>query len=262
MKQKNILIRIEYDGNGFSGWQIQPDRRTVQGTLEDVLSRVCGEEIHINGTSRTDAGVHAYGQCASFSGTFGIPTDRIPIAANHLFPDIKITSAEEKDSEFHARFSAVGKTYLYRISVSDTPDIFMRNYRYQLKDALDAGKMIEVAKALEGTHDFSAFHSSGSNEPETAVRTIHRIDMIEYADRDTKGMPTVEYEIRVTGDGFLYHMVRIIVGTLTEAGVGEFSVEKAKEALLSGKRACAGHTAPASGLWLEKIYFDEIEVSS
>ena len=255
---KNHLIIIEYDGSEFHGWQIQPNARTVQGELESVLSVVCNEKVSLNGTSRTDAGVHAFGQAASFMGDFGIPSDRISIAANNLLKDVKIVSVEEKPLDFHARFDSKGKTYLYRIEVSEKPDIFLRNYRYQLIEPPDTSNIIEAATFLTGTHDYAAFKAAGGNEPATTIRTITAIDVKQFDASDTMGRPKKELEIRVTGDGFLYNMVRIIVGTLVEVGYGKILPNEIEKILLSGKREDAGHTAPASGLYLEKIYWDDL----
>jgi tRNA pseudouridine38-40 synthase len=285
-----VLIEIEYDGSGFSGWQIQPEARTVQGELMRALSIVCGEEIRLNGTSRTDAGVHAYCQAATFTGEFGIPAERIPLAANNLMNDVKILSARDMPHGFHARFDARGKTYLYRISVTEPdilPDIFLRNYRWQLtadragsyiagstgsesarysdssvsvSDApLDTEKMREAAQALIGTHDFSSFRSAGSNPDVDPVKTLSDITIDEFIGADTRMRPQTEYEIRVTGSGFLYNMVRIIVGTLAEVGLGKRPPESVAETLAAKDRPSAGPTAPASGLWLEKVHFEEID---
>ncbi|MDR1953597.1 MAG: tRNA pseudouridine(38-40) synthase TruA [Clostridiales Family XIII bacterium] len=248
---RNVLIEIEYDGSGFHGWQIQPEARTVQGDLENALTKVCGERIRINGTSRTDAGVHAYGQMASFTGDFGIPTERIPLSVNHLLDGVRIRSAREVPETFHARYDAVGKTYLYRIAVSDVPDIFMRNYRYQLNKRLNTSKMVEAAAHLVGTHDFNAFRTSGGSKLRTTERTLFDL-RIEEAE---------ELSVRVTGDGFLYNMVRIIVGTLVEVGLGNRAPDEMREILACGERSWAGHTAPACGLYLERVYFNGGEMS-
>jgi tRNA pseudouridine38-40 synthase len=268
---RNVLIEIEYDGSGFSGWQTQPGTRTVQGELTRALSVVCGEEVRLNGTSRTDAGVHAYGQAASFTGDFKIPAERIPVASNNLLDDIKIINARDMPPEFHARFNAKGKTYLYRIAVSEpgvTPDIFLRNYRWQIAaqneiasdekpKLLDAEKMRKAATALIGTHDFSSFRSSGGNPNANPVKTITDITIEEFAGFDTRGKSQTEYEIRITGDGFLYNMVRIIVGTLAEIGLNKRTSESIIETLAAKDRSFAGPTAPAAGLWLARIYFDK-----
>ena len=258
-KERNILLTIEYDGSCFSGWQRQPQVRTVQGELERVLSRVCNTEIKINGTSRTDAGVHALGQRASFKGTFGIPTPKLMLAANNLLAggmhnrkgvgDVRILSAEEKEDGFHARFDSKGKTYRYIIRNAPDVDIFRRNYCYQIRQPLDTEAMKEAAGFIEGTHDFKCFQAAGGQERETTVRTIHSIDIYRQED---------DVIIEVTGDGFLYNMVRIIVGTLTEVGLGKRKAQELPKIIESRDRQNAGHTAPADGLYLVEIYYDAI----
>ncbi|MDR1042407.1 MAG: tRNA pseudouridine(38-40) synthase TruA [Clostridiales Family XIII bacterium] len=263
---RNVHITIEYDGSVFRGWQSQPESRTVQGALEQALSRVCGEDIKLNGASRTDAGVHALGQSASFTGDFGIPADRIPLATNDLLAaptaaraapagDARVVAAADAPEGFHARFDARGKTYLYRIAASREPDIFLRNYRYLLNESPDKGKMEEAAKRLVGTYDFSAFRSIGGAGRDNTVRTITEVRIEQHDATDTKGNPLRETEIRVSGGGFMYNMVRIIVGTLVETGLGARDPESVTAAIASRERADAGHTAPASGLYLERVYY-------
>ena len=254
--ERNVLLTIEYDGSGFHGWQRQPEVRTVQGELERVLSRVCGVPIALHGTSRTDAGVHALGQRASFKGDFGIPTDRLMLAANNLLAggmnsqrgvgDVRIIAAEEVPDDFHARFSSRGKLYRYIIRNCPDVDIFQRNYCYQVRQPLDIEAMIEAAAYIEGTHDFKCFQAAGGQEKETTVRTIHSLNIR----RESENVI-----IEVSGDGFLYNMVRIIVGTLTEVGLGKKRPEDVKKIIESKDRQKAGHTAPAEGLYLVEIYY-------
>jgi tRNA pseudouridine38-40 synthase len=257
---KNVLITIEYDGSGFRGWQAQPGVRTVQGTLEAALSRVCGEEIKLNGASRTDAGVHALGQAASFTGGFGIPAERIPIAVNDLLCDARVLTAAEVPDGFHARFDASGKTYIYRIAAGRKPDIFLRNYRYLLNESPDKGKMEAAAKYLVGTRDFAAFRTVGGAGAGDTVRTITEIAVDQRDAFDTKGGCVRETDISVTGGGFMYNMVRIIAGTLVEAGLGSREPESVGQAVESRNRADAGHVAPASGLYLKCVYYPDGEV--
>lgn len=254
--ERNILLTIEYDGSGFHGWQRQPEVRTVQGELEKVLTRVCAVPISINGTSRTDAGVHALGQRASFKGDFGIPTNRIALAANNLLAggmnsqrgvgDVRIIAAEEVPENFHARFNSRGKMYRYIIRNCPETDIFRRNYCYQVKQPLDIEVMTEAAAYIEGTHDFRCFQASGGQEKDTTVRTIHSLVIRRKGDNVI---------IEVSGDGFLYNMVRIIAGTLTEVGLGKKRPEELKEIIESRDRQKAGHTAPAEGLYLVEVYY-------
>lgn len=250
------MLTIEYDGSEFHGWQRQPGLRTVQGVLEEALSKVCGKAIIIDGTSRTDSGVHALGQRASFKAEVGIPTDKIPFAVNNILAggqnsikgvgDLRIISIDEMDMDFHARFNCQKKTYRYVILNSDIPNIFRRNYCYQVKDTLDVDAMKKAAKFLVGTHDFKSFQASGGNERETTVRTISEISIEKSGD---------DIAIHVTGDGFLYNMVRIIVGTLVEVGKGKRRPEDIVNIIDGEDRALAGHTAPASGLYLLEIFY-------
>ncbi len=252
---RNILLTLEYDGTGFHGWQRQPGIRTVQGELERVLSVLCGCDISVNGTSRTDAGVHALGQRASFSGNFAIPVERIKIAANNLLSggmnkasmgDIRILKAEEMPQNFHARFDCKSKKYIYRILNSKDADVFRRNYCWHIAEPLDIEAMQAAADCITGTHDFACFQASGGQERETTVRTIYNLDICRADD---------EVEISVTGDGFLYNMVRIIAGTLVEAGKGRMNPYFLREIIESKDRAKAGPTAPPQGLYLAQIYY-------
>ena len=253
---RNILLKIEYDGTEFSGWQRQPqpEVRTVQGEIEGTLSRLCGQEIRIDGTGRTDAGVHALGQCATFSGDFGIPVERLAKAANDILADsrqkcgpVRIISAEEVPEGFHARFSAKGKTYVYRICNAENMPVFMRNYRYHVKQPLDTDAMKKAAAAFPGKRDFEAFMAMGSNPQETTVRTIFGVNI------ETRGS---EINISVTGDGFLYNMVRIITGTLVDVGLGRLQADDVPDIIAGCDRQNAGHTAPPQGLYMAEVYFD------
>ena len=268
-ENKNVLLRITYDGTNFSGWQRQPERRTVQGELERVLSELCRMPVRLNGTSRTDAGVHALGQCATFSGNFGIPVSRIAVAANHLLAgnklmatgDVRILSAVEMPSGFHARFDAAGKKYLYRIRCAAPPEVFLRNYRYQMTADLDTDAMNRAAEYIVGTHDFKCFQASGGEEKETTVRTIYGLSVSEEkvaASGEVCGRELAsarELVISVKGDGFLYNMVRILSGTLVEVGLGKRQPEELPEIIRSKDRARAGHTAPPQGLYLAEVYY-------
>lgn len=257
--ERNILLTIEYDGTNFSGWQRQPGVRTVQGELEQVLSKVCGGEVRLNGTSRTDAGVHALGQRASFKGEFGIPTDRIMLAANNLLcggmnargrcSDVRLSEVREMPEDFHARFDAKGKKYRYIIRNNAEMDVFRRNYCYQVKPPLDLAAMREAAALIAGTHDFACFQSAGGNPRETTVRTVYSLEVLKGQDDDIV--------IEITGDGFLYNMVRIIAGTLVEAGQGKIRPQEISAIIESKERQRAGHTAPPEGLYLVEIYYGE-----
>lgn len=254
---KNVLIKIEYDGTNFKGWQIQPSVRTVQGEIEHVLKYIAGREIHIHGTSRTDAGVHALGQCASFDWDSPMPVEKLPEVMNRRFGaggegrsgapgDIRILSADVMPEEFHARYSCRGKTYRYVIDKSG--DIFLRNLAFQYPGAagLDLSVMKDAASCIIGTHDFKCFETAGGTPRESTVRTVSALDI-----EDGENSITIE----ITGDGFLYNMVRIIVGTLVEAGAGKRTAESVRDAIAGRDRSMAGFTAPPQGLYLKEIYF-------
>lgn len=266
---KNILITVEYDGTDFHGWQRQPDRRTVQGELERVLSLVCRCPVQINGTSRTDAGVHALGQRASFKGDFGIPEDRLLVAANNILAggmnsvnragDIRILSAELMPEEFHARFDAKGKKYIYRILNSEEVQIFNRNYQYQIQKPLDFSAMRKAAQYIVGTHDFKCFQAAGGEEKKTTVRTVYDLKLSEKAAGCGDGREIV---LEIKGDGFLYNMVRIITGTLVDVGLGRIAPADVQDIIASKDRQKAGHTAPPQGLYLAKVYYDLEELTA
>lgn len=251
------MLTIEYDGSEFSGWQRQPERRTVQGELEKVLSKVCGVPVQINGTSRTDAGVHALGQRASFKLESGIPTDKIKLAANNILAggknlasqvgDVRILEVEEMPEDFHARFDSKGKKYRYVICNGKDQNIFRRKYCYQIQQSLNLEAMQKAATHIVGTHDFACFQSAGGQEKETTVRTIYSLKVFK------SGQDVV---IEVAGDGFLYNMVRIITGTLVEVGLGKRNPDDLIDIIKSTDRTKAGHRAPAEGLYLVEVYYE------
>ncbi|MBR2735699.1 MAG: tRNA pseudouridine(38-40) synthase TruA [Firmicutes bacterium] len=250
---KNVLLTIEYDGTAFSGWQRQPGQRTVQGELERVLSLLCRFPVRIDGTGRTDAGVHAMGQRASFSGDFGIPVDRIPAAANDLLAvsrqktgDIRIVTAEEMPEGFHARHNAVGKTYLYRIYNREYMPVFLRNYFYHVSRPLDVDRMKEAAVFYEGTRDFRSFMTDASAFEGSTVKTIYSAQVLDTDE---------EISFAVTGSGFLYNMVRIMTGTLVDVGLGKLAPADMAGILEACSRSEAGHTAPPQGLYMAEVYF-------
>lgn len=252
--EKTVFLTIAYDGTGFSGWQRQPAARTVCGELENVLSQLCGMNVKLDGASRTDAGVHAIGQCATFSGIFGIPVDRIARAANDMLAknrlervgEIQIVSATEKPKGFHARFDAQGKRYIYKIKNAGKPDLFCRNYFYQVAEILNVAEMQRAADILVGEHDFRCFMAAGSNEQKTTVRTIYDCNVAREGENIT---------LSVSGNGFLYNMVRIITGTLVEVGYGKRDAFSVSETISSLDRRTAGHTAPPQGLYLKEVFY-------
>ena len=244
--ERNLLLTVEYDGTNFHGWQRQPGIRTAQGELERVLSILCAQDVQVDGTSRTDAGVHALSQKVTLRGDFAIPTENIKRAANNLLEgDLRVIKVEEMPQGFHARYDCKGKKYIYRISV-DEASVFERNSVWQLSIRPDVEIMRQAASYIIGTHDFACFQAAGGEEKETTVRTITSLEVVEKVNH---------IEIQVAGDGFLYNMVRIITGTLVEAGLGNRTPESVKEVIDSKDRTRAGLTAPPQGLYLAEVYY-------
>ncbi len=231
---RNIKLTVSYDGTGYNGFQKQSGTGlpTIQEILENVISKQMKREITVVGASRTDSGVHALGQVVNFNGYgWGIPTERIPLALNSLLPDdIVVKKAEDVGDDFHARFSAKGKKYKYKVYNSRIPDPFMQRYSLFEARSLDLEAMREAAEYLKGTHDFTAFKAEGT-PVKSAVRTLFSIDI-------DKSGPIVD--LVFTGDGFLYNMVRILTGTLLDIGLGKYPPAWVKKVLESGKRPLAG----------------------
>lgn len=260
--ERNILLKIAYDGTDFCGWQRQPNVPTVQGEIERVLSILCSKDIVVNGTSRTDAGVHAFGQQASFCGEFAIPTGNIMRAANNLLdPAVQIVEVCEKPLDFHARFDSKGKTYIYKIYNSRRKDPFHRNGCYFVDKELNVEAMQQAAKHIVGTHDFKCFEAAGGQPRETTVRTVSDLKITartledKSSKDDERWFEPKEIVIEITGDGFLYNMVRIITGTLVEVGMGRIEADQVEEIVAGMDRTKAGHTAPPQGLYLKEIYY-------
>jgi pseudouridylate synthase I len=217
----------------------------IQGTIEYAIYEITREKVNITGSGRTDAGVHALGQVANFKTNSAIPANRIPDALNAKLPkDISIINCEEVDEDFHSRFSAKGKIYRYLIYNKPYRSPLYKDTSYHVRYDLDLDKMRLEAKSLLGTHDFKGFMSSGSSVKDT-VRTIHNISIEESEDLII---------LEVEGNGFLYNMVRIIVGTLVDIGRGRIQKSMA-EIIDSGDRGQCGHTAPAHGLFLKKVHY-------
>jgi tRNA pseudouridine38-40 synthase len=257
---RTVKLTIAYDGTRFVGWQRQASGESIQGWLEQVLGRLEGTPVTVHGAGRTDAGVHALGQVASVSlaGTHDSATLVRALNAQ-LPPDIRVRTAEDVTPEFHARFSARRKTYRYLVRHAPFADPFERTFAWHVPEPLLLGDMVAAAAALEGTHDFSAFRSTGSDVT-TTVRTIYRSELRRGSggavvpDTDSGGV-LLAYDVE--GDGFLRHMVRAIVGTLVEVGRGARTVESVAALLQAGAaRAEAGATAPAHGLYLVGVAYD------
>lgn len=243
---RNIRIIIEFDGSNFCGWQKQPKGRTVQQTVEKAINKATNEQIEINGSSRTDAGVHAKGMVANFFTNSTIPADKFREAINARLPeDVSIIKSEEVDENFHARYSSKGKTYSYTIINRYERLSLGHQYLYHYRYKLDMEKMNEACAYFVGKHDFSAFMSPGSSI-KTTVRTIHDIHIQKNGDKII---------IYVTGDGFLYNMVRIIVGTLLKIGNGKLEPEDIPQIIEEKNRKRAGMCVPPNGLVLEKVFY-------
>ncbi|WP_238884317.1 tRNA pseudouridine(38-40) synthase TruA [Clostridium sp. YIM B02551] len=243
---RNIKLLIEYDGTDFYGWQKQKSGRTVCGTIEEAIKKLVNEEVELIGCSRTDSGVHAKGFVASFKTNSKIPSEKFREAINQKLPDdVVILESEEVLKDFHPRYQAKGKTYCYTIVNRRTPKAIGRNYSCVVKEKLNVEKMQEACKLFVGTHDFKAFKSTGSSV-KTTVRTIWDIKIEKNYD---------EIKIYVSGDGFLYNMVRIIVGTLLQVGEGKIKPEYINDIINEGDRNKAGKCMPAMGLSLEKVFY-------
>ena len=244
---KRVGIVVAYDGTNYSGWQIQPNGVTIQGVLNETLSRLLGEEIEVMGASRTDAGVHALGNVAVFDTNARMPAGKISFALNQFLPEaIRIQLSEEVEPDFHPRYCDSEKTYEYRILNRTFPVPTERLYSYFYHYHLDVEKMREATSYLIGQHDFASFCGSGAQVKST-IRTITSMSV----DRDGDIIT-----IRISGTGFLYNMVRIIAGTLIEIGNGQYPPERMQEILDACDREAAGPTAPAKGLTLIGIRYE------
>ena len=243
---RNLRLDICYDGTRYRGWQRLGDSdNTIQGKLEAALSRILGETVEVSGSGRTDAGAHARGQVVSFRCESTMPCDEILSQLRRYLPeDIGIYSCREVHDRFHARLNAKTKTYCYRIWNSDAPCVFERRFVYCLPDRLDVAKMEAAARYFMGEHDFSAFCANKKMKKST----VRRIDALRI---DRVGE---ELRVTVTGNGFLYNMVRILLGTLIEVGRGEREADTIP-ALFGAKREEAGYLVPASGLCLMEVTY-------
>ncbi len=242
-----IKITVSYDGTLFCGWQVQPDKRSVQGELENALFMVTGERKRITGSGRTDSGVHAIGQVAHFdTENSTVNPDKFYRALNaHLPEDIRVIKSERAGDDFDACRTAKLKTYRYSFYLSEVENPLKERYAVRLEKGVDIGKMITASKVFVGEHDFKCMCASGSSI-KTTVRTIYSIDILEDGE---------DLTFTVTGNGFLYNMVRILVGTLIKAGKGEMGIEELKEMLESKKRSLGGRTLPAKALCLMKVEY-------
>lgn len=245
---RNIKLTIEYDGKDFNGWQKQPNKLNIQGTIEQAIKTITGEDVDLTASGRTDAGVHALGQVANFKTNSNIPIEKIAIALNsNLKKSIRIISAQEVDERFHSRLTCKKKTYRYVINNSEFSSAIYRNLETHIQMKLNIEKMKEAAKYFEGKHDFKAFKASGTSS-KSSVRTIYKAEVIE--------MPNNRIYIELTGNGFLYNMVRIIAGTLVDVGTLKVKPEEIKDIIESMNREKAGKTLPPQGLFLVKVEYE------
>jgi len=242
---RNIRLLIEYDGANYQGWQVQPKGLTVQGMIEEKLTLITGEAVHLIGSGRTDSGVHAFGQVANFKTKSKLDVHSIQKALNSLLPpDIVIQKAEEVEEDFHARKQSKSKVYEYRILNRALRSTFYRMYAWHIPKKLNLREMEEATKWLIGEHDFSSFRSVGS-PTRTAIRRVIRAEW----KRGRDGLLRFEIE----ANGFLKQMVRALVGTLVEVGKGKIDSEEFRKILDSRDRKKAGPTAPAHGLFLKEV---------
>jgi tRNA pseudouridine38-40 synthase len=245
---RNIKLIVAYDGTCYAGWQAQKNGRGIQTALERAIRALTGEPVRVIGSGRTDAGVHARGQAASFRTASLIPTGKLPLALNaHLPQDIGVLAAAEMPADFHARKSATGKVYRYTIYNSRSRPVLERRYAAHVAYRLDLEAMRSAAACLLGRHDFAAFATEQSRRAGHCVRTLRRLEI---------GQEEPRVLIEVEGDGFLYNMVRAIAGSLIEVGRGKYPPSWMREVLESRDRKRAGPTAPAKGLCLERVLYD------
>lgn len=246
---KNYRMVLEYDGGRYDGWQKQGNtEQTIQGKIEHVLERMAGRAVEVHGSGRTDAGVHALAQVANFHADVKMTEEEIRNYLNQYLPeDIRVKTVELAAERFHSRLHAQEKTYQYRIEMGEKKQVFERKYIYGLSKELNVEAMERAASILIGEHDFKSFCSNRKTKKST-VRVLNKIELKQQGSR---------LLIRYTGDGFLYNMVRILTGTLIEVGLEQRKAEEMKEILDARDRNAAGFTAPAEGLFLEKVCYKE-----
>jgi tRNA pseudouridine38-40 synthase len=248
MPARWLKLTVAYDGGAYAGWQVQPDKPTVQGTVESTWQRLTQETLRVTAAGRTDAGVHALAQVVGLCTETRLTNDDLNRGLNALLPDdIAIVTVEDAPENFHATYDAIGKRYRYHIHNGRAPSVFERNYAWHYPQLLDAAAMHAAGQGLVGRHDFSSFETAGSERPDS-IRTVHELTVArnnsDHPDRIT---------IDVCGDGFLYNMVRTIVGTLVEVGVGKQTASWPAEVLSACDRRKAGQTAPPHGLFLVQV---------
>ncbi len=244
---RNIALKLRYDGSAYHGWQVQKTEVTVAGTLERALAKTCGHEVKVTGCGRTDAGVHALSYCANFRTGARIPLAKLPLAVNSRLPmDIAVTNACEAPESFNAIGSCAKKEYIYKILNSRLRDPFLEKRVCFFPSPLDTGLMARAAAAFEGTHDFAAVRSVGT-ETKTTVRTVHWCRVERQGELIT---------VSICADGFLYNMARAMVGTMVYASYGKLEPEDIPRLLELRDRRLTGPTMPAQGLYLNRVWYD------
>ena len=254
-EMRNLKATLRYDGTDFAGWQVQPGLPTVQGALMEALERITGEPTKVTGAGRTDAGVHAIGQVANFKTSSNIATRNLERAVNSMLaPRIRIDNIEEVPEGFDARRNALNKTYRYSILIAEFPDPLLSRYSWQLRAQLDTDLMKEAARHLVGKHDFTSFQGSAGKD-RSPMRTVYSLDIGRvpppYPGHDRDTLITID----ICADGFVYKMVRNIVGTLVESGKTKIAPQRLKEILDARDRQQAGPAAPAQGLCLVSVQY-------
>lgn len=265
MSVRWLKLTVAYDGRAYSGWQIQPDKPTVQGTFQATWQRLTQETVNVTAAGRTDAGVHALGQVVGVSTETRLSNEDLLRGLNALLPgDIGVVAVEDASEKFHATYDAVGKRYRYVIHNGRVPSVFERHYAWHNPHRLNAEAMNRAGQGLVGRHDFSSFESAGSERPDS-IRTIHELtvrrggeganlDVAQFATGQVgEHVSSDRVVLEVHGDGFLYNMVRTLVGTLVEVGRGNREVTWPAEVLAACDRRCAGQTAPPHGLFLVSV---------
>ncbi len=251
--ESTLKVTVRYDGTGFAGWQVQPDRRTVQGELQRVLSQIASRTVHVFGASRTDAGVHALGQVFSCQWRGPLAPERLQRSLSQMLgPEIRIECIEEVAPEFHARKCARRKRYAYTLSLAQHADPFSARYAWHVPWAIDLECLAQLARRLEGKHDFAGFQASGATV-KTTVRTVESVGVRPggiIGPCDAEGLMHIEF----CADGFLYKMVRNLVGTLVDIARGVMPEARLEDLLASPGPYC-GHTAPAHGLVLLEVIY-------
>ncbi len=246
------VLKIAYDGTDFAGWQCQKNARTVQETLEDAIENALGVKIRTTASGRTDAGVHAVGQVCHLDGDLSVPPEKMPDCLNrHLPPDVRVVDGWGADETFDANRTAKKKTYCYSLYVAQREMPLKERYAVRIESAPSLEKLQAAAKLFEGEHDFKAFCASGSSV-KTTVRTVYEVRVEEgesFGSRDLR--------IYVTGNGFLYNMVRTMTGELLDVASGKRSEESLEKAFASGERGLLGKTMPAKGLCLREVFYQE-----